>query len=375
MNSISIEDVARESGRQQGLAPAYARTSILDVATASVGIHAARSISAVPIVSARISDGVPLQALRDEPAVSGLIRIRCMRKTLHILPLDLARVAHFATIRYRYRDCMTQIRRVMSDAELKRARELLLDKLRTGWCSVADLDRWFTGTSDLSKPEWRLVLKLLWENAEVICHNAAAAWNREERYYRETQSHLGDLFVDKLDEVEAERKLVHAYLHAFAPSSARDIAWWAGLSRGRVMRAIESLSDVESISVDWCPSPLFVLREQLERLSSSVECEESWVRLVGHEDVSLKAYHETRNRYVEDEYYGSLFNSIGEALPAVVVDGRVAGVWKWNSASIETILFPCPENRSVDALLATEIARLAGTLSAWESSTLNPIQP
>ena len=50
--------------------------------------------------------------------------------------------------------------------------------------------------------------------------------------------------------------------------------------------------------------------------------------LLAHEDVALKAYAETWNRYLGGV---AAFNQIGEALPAaVVVGGMVVGTWSWN---------------------------------------------
>jgi hypothetical protein len=54
------------------------------------------------------------------------------------------------------------------------------------------------------------------------------------------------------------------------------------------------------------------------------------VHFLAHEDVALKAYAETRTRYLGGVAERAAFNQVGEALPAVVVGGRVVGTWSWD---------------------------------------------
>jgi hypothetical protein len=54
------------------------------------------------------------------------------------------------------------------------------------------------------------------------------------------------------------------------------------------------------------------------------------INLLAHEDVALKAYHETRQRYLAGLPARRAFNSIGEALPTVLHDGHVIGTWTWD---------------------------------------------
>lgn len=61
-----------------------------------------------------------------------------------------------------------------------------------------------------------------------------------------------------------------------------------------------------------------------------------------HEDTALKAYHQTRSRYLADLPPRYAFNQIGEVVPTVIIDGTVAGTWSWNTrtATISTDLIP-----------------------------------
>lgn len=53
------------------------------------------------------------------------------------------------------------------------------------------------------------------------------------------------------------------------------------------------------------------------------------VNFLAHEDVALKAHFETRRRYLGDIPPKRVFNQISEALPTIVMDGRVVDTWAW----------------------------------------------
>jgi hypothetical protein len=92
------------------------------------------------------------------------------------------------------------------------------------------------------------------------------------------------------------------------------------------------------------------------------------VQFLAHEDTALKAYFQTRGRYLGGLPPRRAFNQIGEVLPSVIVDGMLAGTWSWNprTASVDVDLIagkiPAPVRRQVKA----RATALTETLrSAW----------
>jgi hypothetical protein len=80
---------------RQGLSGGAKLTSAADVAERGLGLHAARLPSPYATLLARLVDPAAAADAIFEPRTSLLlITVRCMRKTLHILPLPLAAVAH-----------------------------------------------------------------------------------------------------------------------------------------------------------------------------------------------------------------------------------------------------------------------------------------
>jgi hypothetical protein len=116
--------------------------------------------------------------------------------------------------------------------------------------------------------------------------------------------------------------------------------------------------------------------DQLEESTSNEVT--TGVQLLAHEDTALKAYFQTRDRYLGGLPPRRAFNQIGEVLPSVIVDGMLAGTWSWNTdtASIDVDLnagkVPAPVRRQVQA----RAAALTETLrSGWEPRPLSRRTP
>jgi hypothetical protein len=90
------------------------------------------------------------------------------------------------------------------------------------------------------------------------------------------------------------------------------------------------------------------------------------VQLLAHEDPALKAYHETRDRYLAGLPQLRAFNQIGEALPTVTVNGVITGTWSWDSRSrdITVCMLRGKTTSAVRRQVRERAAVLADTLRA-----------
>src|SRR5258707_1326485 len=91
---------------RQGLADDTKFQSVAEIAHASLGLHAARLPSPFVTVLARGDTPSVALSLFNSASREVLTTLRCMRKTLHTLPLPLAAAAHGATLHFRERDAL-----------------------------------------------------------------------------------------------------------------------------------------------------------------------------------------------------------------------------------------------------------------------------
>jgi hypothetical protein len=294
-----------------------------------------------------------------------------MRRTLHALPVDLAAAAHRATIRYRLRDAARRAHNAGVTEQLieqigARLHGLLADGPRPYRQLEADLAA--AGTAAV-----RAAVKTAWEAGSLTYLNASGCWNAERRLFGLTSQLHPDLNLD-LDPHAALRALIQAYFDRYGPATLADATWWSALSRGAVVDALDDpAAALLEVATPWSPSPAYMPAERYEQFTAAdPDTHTTGLHLLAHEDVALKAYSETRTRYLADLDRRHAFNQIGEALPTVLVDGQVHGTWTWNPASRSVSVTLLPSRRT--PRLTRQAARAAEQQTAalrtgWRSST------
>jgi hypothetical protein len=139
--------------------------------------------------------------------------------------------------------------------------------------------------------------------------------------------------LQPLPEQAALRELARRYLAAYAPAAPPDLAAWSGLKIGEARQAWELLRD-ELAPLETDEGQLWLLKSQLGELEEIAQAESASntepspvVHLLPRFDTYLLGYRD-RRRILAPELEIKLKSS-GGILPAtLLVDGRLAGVWK-----------------------------------------------
>ncbi len=124
---------------------------------------------------------------------------------------------------------------------------------------------------------------------------------------------------------DAEDRLLRRYLEAFGPATVADFATWAGITL-REARAIWARAEEQLAAVDFEGSDGVVLHTSLDELGRA-RIERPHVRLLPYFDSYLLGHRE-RSHLVSDEHRHRVSRAQGWIAPVVLVDGRVAGIWK-----------------------------------------------
>lgn len=351
---------------RQGLADSRRLISAWQVADAVLGLHAARLPSPYAIVAARTGDPAVPASLFTSPVRESLLTVRCMRKTLHTLPLPLAAAAHTATLRFRDRDARRAVLNAgHAMATIDRMIDRLCELLHDGPLPHRAIESCLA-THSRDVHTGRLAIKVAWERGTIAYINATTAWNREARTFALTSAAYPALDVS-LTRDQALTELVAAYFDRYGPATIRDATWWSGLSATDITAALLACDRaIIAVATPWSEDHCLMFADQAEEIAAA-EAITTGVQFLAHEDTALKAYFQTRSRYLGGLPQQQAFNQIGEALPTVLVDGTVAGTWSWNArtASIDVDLtrgkIPPPIRRQVKvrATALTETLRTA----------------
>lgn len=318
---------------RQGLAPHTRLVTVEETADLALGLHAARLPSPFQTAAARLDDPAQVLRLLGPEGRRELVTVRCMRKTLHTLPLNLASAAHAATRHFRERDALrAMVNAQVSEEDVAAVTADLVALLdEQGPIGHRDIEQRLCARGR-SVPAVRVALKLAWERGVLTYANTSGVWNRERRTFDVAARAYPDLDTTMSRERGAEL-LMAAYLDRYGPVSMRDATWWSALSRRDVEQAWlrAGVKLVEVVVPAWSPHPMVMSADRFSEFTHAGP-QESGVHLLAHEDVALKAYFETRTRYLGSLPAAKAFNQIGEVLPTVFVDGRVVGTWAWDQS-------------------------------------------
>ena len=373
MQTISVEERRARLARRHFLAPGSGARDAVELAGGLVGLHATDPASVFLSARARGIAGAELErALYEDRSV---LRMIGMRRTLFVLPLDLAAVVQaactesvLAVSRRRYAK-LIEDGGIASDgeawieqvgAETLRALEargeayaselsadvpLLREKVHFGegktWAGSTGMTSW--------------VLFVLAAQGRVVRGRPRGAWTSSQWRWALAESWL-EQPLPQLEPDAARIELASRWLAAFGPASVMDLKWWTGWTLGQTRAALRA---VEAVEVDLDGEPAFVLPRDLEPEPTL----EPWAAFLPSLDPTVMGWKE-RDWYL-GEHTPALFDRNGNAGPTVWWNGRVVGGWAGRKDG--EVAYRLLEDVGADAVRTIETE--AERLQSWLGET------
>ncbi len=150
-----------------------------------------------------------------------------------------------------------------------------------------------------------------------------------------------------MEKEAAKRELMIRYLSHIAPATVRDISYFFGYPQRDAKKILDSLP-TKSIAVDG--SEHFYMEDLLSDYPDIPDC----VLLAGFDQLML-GYQKADSVFLPPEYLRGIFNLTGIVLPAVLLNGTVAGKWRRKGKKLEVTCFrrfTKKETRSVERCAA-----------------------
>ncbi len=335
MRTISVEERRSRLGRRHFLAPGSRARDAIELAAGLVGLHATDPATVFLSARARGVEGAELErALYEERSV---LRMIGMRRTLFVLPLELAAVVQAActesillTSRRRYAK-LIEGGGIASDGEAW-LDEVGAETLRAlevrGQAFAADLSadvpplrekvhfgEGKTWASSTGMTSW--VLFLLAAEGRAVRGRPRGAWTSSQWCWAPAEAWLEEP-LPRLEPDAARVELASRWLAAFGPATVADLKWWTGWTLTQTRAAIGA---IEVVEVDLDGVPGFVLPGDLEPEPEA----EPWAAFLPSLDPTVMGWKE-RDWYL-GEHAPALFDRNGNAGPTVWWNGRVVGGW------------------------------------------------
>jgi len=140
---------------------------------------------------------------------------------------------------------------------------------------------------------------------------------------------LPNIAVDETTEKEAQKNLFIKYLRGYGPASQQDFCLWSGMMAGDAKKAIEAAGSLlEEVKIEGKKGTFWILQEDLRTLDSISINEKAPPCLLPKFD-SILLGHKDRTRIIQDEHKSKVFKpKVGDIAATVLINGRIVGTWK-----------------------------------------------
>jgi hypothetical protein len=347
----------------------------VDLAGGLVGLHATDPVTVYLSARARVKNLAVAElerALYDERA---LLRMIGMRRTLFVVPLDLAAVVKAACTvaiaeaqRRRYAKLIEEsgiapngsawlekageatfraleARGQAFASELSAEVPLLREKISFGegkkWAGAIAMTTW--------------VLFLLAAEGRIVRGRPRGSWTSSQWSWSPAESWLAEP-LPKLEPETARAELASRWLAAYGPATVADLKWWTGWTLGQARTAVAAIGAAE---IDLEGKPGIALADDLGNEPEP----EPRAALLPALDPTVMGWKE-RDWYLGD-HQPALFDRNGNAGPTVWWNGRIVGGWAGRKDG--EVAYRLLEDVGTDAVGAIEAE--AVRLAAWLGET------
>jgi uncharacterized protein YcaQ len=144
---------------------------------------------------------------------------------------------------------------------------------------------------------------------------------------------LPNIRLDDLSEEKAQEKLLIKYLRGYGPATAHDFCLWSGLMAGDAKKAIEKVKDLllEEVEIEGATGLFLLLKKDL-KLLDSISLDEKALPCFLPKFDSYVLGHKDRTRIIHDEHKKHVFRKAGDIAATLLLDGKITGTWTHKKA-------------------------------------------
>ena len=333
MVQTSLEQVNQFVLRKQHLTEGSWSNEITQVARDVIGLHATMPTTPYLSLVARTRH-FQKAFLEDELYVRRTLgKIRCMRKTVHIVPVDMIPVVFSATrmsaelASEKYSEYLGVTRE-----EYERTSKQIIKVLSGKSMDTGEIKRSLKTGRNISP-----IVNLMCDQGLLIRGKPAKSWKSNLHSYHLLKDYFPSLSLNAIDEAAAKESLTGNYISAFGPVTENDVAWWLGFLRGEIRQILRHLEDrITRLEIRGLNKTFLMLN--FKGGSFDAAGSGDTLNLLPPLDPYLMGYKD-RERYLEGEHYDYVFDRGGNATSTVLLDGKVIGVWDIAEKPKPTIKF------------------------------------
>ena len=296
-------------------------TSVVDISTALVGLHATNPVTPYLSLRSRLS-GFDRNDLDDTMWSSwAMARVRAMRNTMFILPLELVEIAWAATAHLTDAWAARWLRDAgLTPRQFHRYAGLIENELVGDALTVRQIRTRLGLGREIDVPG---IVGRMCDLGILVGGASPRSWRSPVRAYHRWQDVLPRVHLDRYEEDEAITELVRRYIATYGPVTLTDISWWTGFTMERTRMATTALApELTTVAVDGWPGPLVQLGEH-----PIVDESDRHISVLPVLDPYVQGYKD-RGRFLHEGRHPYVYDGGGNATATILIDGFIVGVWQ-----------------------------------------------
>lgn len=312
--------------------------------------------------------------LDEELDARRVARLRCMRGSLFLTPTPSLPSVFNAT----KRQCVSAFARLLEASGVRRdayerAASRVEETLRGRTLTATELKTELKGEDESVTRALNFVISLMCAEGRLVRARVRGGWKSNSWEYARLGEWLPEVELDTIAPREARASLSRLYFESFGPATAEDFRWWSGFNAEESAEALEAVGDeLTHVSIDGLDGAYLISRSEASRLGSRPKVTgRPRVSLLPMWDAYTMAY-KAKERYLDARVRAYVYDRAGNAAPAVLLEGRVGGVWEWTRKRREVVVRVALFG-AADARVWAELKEAAGRFAhaaGGESATL-----
>jgi len=322
MTVFKLDDINRFVLAKQHLSHDSRIGKISAIVRDITALHATRPSSSYISLHARMKDFKREDLDRELFEKKTLGKIKCMRKTVHIVNREFLPVAFGATseltVKNATRYCKNQ---GISEQDYVIVSRSIMDALRGRGKTTGEIKRELKGPKETSS-----IINLMCDQGLII-RGRGKSWKDSTYRYSIFSEFFPDVDLHEMDESKAIATLIRSYLRSHGPVTELDISWWSGIGKTKIRKALQRMNDdICNIRISGLENEFLMLIEEKERIGKYSAQQEPMVNFLPCQDPYIMGYKD-RARYIDEARYFNVFDRSGNGTSSILIDGRVEGVW------------------------------------------------
>ena len=255
-------------------------------------------------------------------------KIRCMRKTVFVLPRKTIPFYYKATKNQYAKRHVDYLKNLgVSEEEYQKNIKNIIEVLGIKALSVSEIKKELDTDMNVSA-----MVNLACDQSLLIRNKPVKSWRDKRHTYSVFSNYFPDLDMDDINEEDAIKYMIRKYLQNYGPVTENDIFWWTGMNKTPVRKVLEELEkQIERIKITDSENEYLLLKSESDKLKEVKIPKKDIVNFLPDLDPYLMGYKD-RERYIVKVYYDYLFDRSGNAATSIIVNGKVVGIWDFVSA-------------------------------------------